>query len=302
MNKKLISILGPTASGKSSLAFALAKKLQCPIISCDSMQNYRKLDIGSAKPSIDELKQIKHHMVDELDINQSWTAAAFYEQAEEIRLEHQKNEQALIMAGGTGLYAKMFLYGADTLPSDKTLAQEIRERYEQEGSTHIFAELAKIDPLSAEKLKDNDRRMLRAYEAAKLLNGPLPERSFAQEPRFDCRQIILMPAAELSRELIAKRCIKMLSEGWIEEAQELIQQGLLESPTACQALGYKEIQQFLLGALDRNELQERLIIKTCQYAKRQRTWFRNQHPGAEVFTYQNSEERELVFKTILDEF
>ena len=216
--KQLISILGPTASGKSSLAFSLAKKLQCPIISCDSMQIYRELDIGSAKPTPSELAEVKHHMVNELDIKETWTAAAFCKQAEKIRLDQEN--LPLVMAGGTGLYAKMFLYGADTLPSDKNLAQEIRERYEREGIANIFADLAKIDPSSAEKLKDNNRRLLRAFEAASLLNGPLPERSFAQETRFDCRQIVLMPSADLSRELIAKRCVEMLNEGWIEEGDK----------------------------------------------------------------------------------
>ena len=298
--KQLISILGPTASGKSSLAFSLAKKLQCPIISCDSMQIYRELDIGSAKPTPNELAEVKHHMVDELDIKETWTAAAFCKQAEEIRLDQEN--LPLVMAGGTGLYAKMFLYGADTLPSDKNLAQEIRERYEREGIANIFADLAKIDPSSAEKLKDNNRRLLRAFEAASLLNGPLPERSFAQETRFDCRQIVLMPSADLSRELIAKRCVEMLNEGWIEEGDKLIAKGLLNTPTAAQALGYKEIASYLNGELSHEELQEKLTIKTCQYAKRQRTWFRNQHPGVEIFQYDSAESRQEVFTQILSEF
>jgi tRNA dimethylallyltransferase len=296
---KLISILGPTASGKSSLAFQLAKKLHCPIISCDSMQIYRELNIGSAKPTQKELSEVKHHMVDELDIHQIWTAAAFYNQAEHLRLEHHSSNSPLIMAGGTGLYAKMFLYGAETLPSDKNLAQEIRLKYEHEGIESIFTELTKLDPVSAEKLKDNNRRILRAYEAAYLLNGPLPERSFAQEARFDCRQIILMPSAELSRQLIAKRCGEMLEEGWIEEGRQLIARGLLDTPTAAQALGYKEIAQHLNGELNRDELQEKLTIKTCQYAKRQRTWFRNQHPGAEIFNFESKEQRADVFSQIL---
>jgi tRNA dimethylallyltransferase len=264
------------------------------------MQIYRELDIGSAKPTVEELSEVKHHMVDELNIEDSWTAADFCKKAEDIRLEHKKSP--LIMAGGTGLYAKMFLYGADTLPSNKNLAQEIREQYEREGIENIFAKLAILDPISAEKLKDNNRRILRAYEAAYLLNGPLPERSFSQTARFDCRQIILMPSAELSRELIAKRCIEMLKEGWIEEGEKLIEKGLLKTPTASQALGYKEIALHLDGQLSREELQEKLTIKTCQYAKRQRTWFRNQHPSAEIFNFENSLEREKIFNKILSEY
>ena len=298
--KQLISILGPTASGKSSLAFKLAKKIQSPIISCDSMQIYRELDIGSAKPTVEELSEVKHHMVDELNVEEPWTAADFCKKAEDLRLEHKNSP--LIMAGGTGLYAKMFLYGADTLPSDKNLAQEIREQYEREGIENIFSKLAKLDPISAEKLKDNNRRILRAYEAAFLLKGPLPERSFSQTTRFDCRQIILMPSAELSRELIAKRCVEMLNEGWIEEGKKLIEKSLLKTPTASQALGYKEIALHLDGQLSREELQEKLTIKTCQYAKRQRTWFRNQHPSAEIFNFENSLEREKIFNKILSEY
>ena len=297
---QLISILGPTASGKSSLAFVLAQKLNSEIISCDSMQIYRELDIGSAKPSTDELQSVKHHMVDELDITESWTAAKFCEKAEKIYTS--TDNHSLIMAGGTGLYAKMFLYGADTLPSNKDIAAQLRDEYEKNGIDAIFEKLAKIDPQTAERLKDNNRRILRACEAAMLLNEALPERSFSEEIRFPGRQIILMPSAELSRELIAKRCGEMLDEGWIEEGRQLIEKSLLETPTAAQALGYKEIAQHLQGEFNRDKLQEKLTIKTCQYAKRQRTWFRNQHPGAEIHNYSSQAERSEVFEKILSEF
>ena len=233
----LISILGPTASGKSSLAFNIAQKLNSEIISCDSMQIYRELDIGSAKPSIEELETIKHHMIDELDISSSWTAADFCAKAEKIYLSFKNKNSPLIMAGGTGLYAKMFLYGSDTLPSDKELATQIRNEYEQDGIANIFAKLAKIDPETANRLKDNNRRIMRACEAALLLNSALPERSFSDKVRFPGRQIILMPSAELSRALIAKRCVEMLDYGWIEEGRKLIAKGLLATPTAAQALG-----------------------------------------------------------------
>ena len=300
--QQLISILGPTASGKSSLAYALAQKLNTEIISCDSMQIYRELNIGSAKPTQEELSTVKHHIVDELDISEPWTAALFCEKADDIYNSYGNDSAPLIMAGGTGLYAKMFLYGADTLPSDKELARQLRDEYDRDGIASIYEKLKSIDPKAALRLKDNNRRIIRACEAAIILNTRLPERSFSDKVRINGKQIILMPSAELSRELIAIRCEEMLNEGWIEEGRQLIDKGLLKTPTAAQALGYKEIAQHLQGELTREELQEKLTIKTCQYAKRQRTWFRNQHPGAEIHNFSTKEARSQVFENILKKF
>jgi tRNA dimethylallyltransferase len=296
--KPLISVLGPTASGKSSLALQLAQKFDGEIISCDSMQVYREMNIGSAKPTQEELDSIPHHFVDCFPIEKEYNAQLFCSLAEETMKDIQARGKLPILSGGTGLYAKMFIYGADTLPSDKSIAKDIRDHYESHGIELLHKELEVLDKLSAERIKANDRRLMRALEAARILKGALPERSFSQEARFPSHQFILMPEAQFSRELIHARCLEMLEEGWIQEAQTLISKGLLETPTAAQSLGYREIGDFLRDEMTFEELREKLSIKTSQYAKRQRTWFRNQHPGASIHNFSSKEERLIAFSNI----
>lgn len=296
--KPLIAILGPTASGKSSLALQIARKFDGEIISCDSMQVYKEMNIGSAKPSLAEQALAPHHFIDCFEIEKEYNAQAFCSLADVTLQDIQKRSKLPILTGGTGLYSKMFIYGSDTLPSDKKIAQDIRDHYESHGIKQLFEELEQHDSATALRTQANDRRTMRALEAVRILKTPLPERSFSIEPRIPCQQFILMPAADYSRQLIHKRCLEMLEEGWIEEAEALIAKGLLETPTAAQSLGYKEIGQYLNGEMNKAELTEKLSIKTCQYAKRQRTWFRNQHPNSTLVNFQNSEERLEAFKHI----
>jgi len=278
----VLSIFGPTASGKSELALILSQILDGEIISCDSMQVYKNMDIGTAKPSQEEQELVPHHLVDIYDIHQRYSASRFVELATEIIKDIQKRGKTPILAGGTGMYARLLLYGGDMLPADRTLHAQLRERLTSEGQESLLKDLLQLDPRTAEAVQGNERRTLRALEAVMLSGSPLPGKtSWGDEAIIPGLQVINMCEAKLNRERIAKRCIKMLNSGWIEETEALTQQGLFDTPTAFQSLGYKQIADYTAGTFGTfEELQQKIITLTSRYAKRQRTWFRNQHKGA----------------------
>ena len=299
---EMIAVLGPTASGKTSLALKLAAEFNGEIISCDSMQVYKGLPIGTAQPTEDELKQVPHHFIANMDIAERYDASIFAERAAKVIDEVKSRGKLPIIAGGTGMYARILLYGGDMLPSDKTIAAQVREDYETNGRDSLIEEITKVDPQTAERVKDNLRRIFRAVEVIRITAEPIPEKaSWGDEPIYDVKQFILIPEPEYSRSRITKRTKQMLEQGWIEEAETAIQNGLLETPTARQALGYSLIGAFLKDEFSRDELEEKLITKTCQYAKRQRTWFRHQHPGAAIINIDETMTFDDVWKRVLEE-
>lgn len=277
--------MGPTASGKSSLALELAERLSGEIISADSMQIYRGLNIGTAKPSEEERRRIPHHLIDIVDFTQKYDVYRFYADAETLVREILERGRLPVVAGGTGLYLRAFLYGLDTLPASETLRKELDEHYDNDAH---FSELQTImrqeAPADFAKFGVHRRKLIRAREVF-LLSGSqmslLQERWKKSPPRSDARSFVLVWDNAALRERIAARCAQMLASGWIEEAESFLKQGLHESPTAWQVLGYKEIASCLAGKLKRSELQEKITTATWHYARRQNTWFRTQHPEAE---------------------
>lgn len=285
MSPTLVAILGPTASGKSAVALALAQRLGGEIVSCDSMQVYRGLDIGTAKPTPAERQLVPHHLLDVLDLGEPCTAKRFRDLAEAAIREILARGRWPILCGGTGLYARALLYGLDLAPHDETLAAALRQGWEAPGgAAALAAELAQADPASVACAQGNPRRLLRALEILRLTGTP-PSQLRTRQPLPDYvgPEFVLMPSPELTRRLVAPRTRAMLDGGWLEETAALVDRGLLASPTAGQALGYPEVAAYLRGEIaTRAELEERLVTLTCRYARRQRTWFRHQHPRARV--------------------
>ncbi len=280
MPTKLITILGPTASGKSAVALILAQRLTAEIISCDSMQIYRGLDIGTAKPSAEEQKSCPHHLVDFLDPAEPYSSRKFEEDADRIIRDCLFRGIQPILCGGTGMYARALLYGFEMWPSDRDIAAELRRDFEAGSGESLFTELAAAAPEVAEQRRDNPRHWLRALEVLRITGRPPPTQKTFTPPDYAAPEFILSPSPELTRARVRKRTGEMLAAGWIRETEELVAAGLLDTPTACQALGYQDIAAFLRGEIaSKSELLERLITLTCRYAKRQRTWFRNQHPS-----------------------
>ena len=277
-------IMGPTASGKSALAQAVARASNGEILSADSMQQYRGLDIGTAKATPAERAEIPHHLIDVLDIEEKSDIFQYCLRAEQTVHEILARGARPVMEGGSGLYLHAFLYGLDHLPADPRLREELDRKYD---NAEHFPELQEIvgsrAPADLEKFGTHRRKLIRAYEVFLLSGHPMTElQSGPRPPRKGFRQFLLVWDRAALRERIFQRTEIMLSSGWIEEAERMISAGLLKSPTAWQALGYARIGEYLSGGITRAELRDKIAVATCQYARRQMTWFRHRHPDAEL--------------------
>lgn len=277
-------IMGATASGKTALAVRLALRLGGEVISADSMQVYRGLAIGTAKPSPEERAGIPHHLIDIADITEKYDVFRFCSDAEKLITEIRSRGKVPVAAGGTGLYLRGLLYGLDPLPASESLRKELDSQYDNEAH---FPELQRImqekAPQDYEKFHQHRRKLIRAYEVL-LLTGnqmtKLQQTWKTAECRRDARSFVLEWDNAVLRERISRRCAEMLASGWIEEAEQFIREGLHDSPTAWQVLGYRQIAEYLNGRLRRDKLHDRITTATWQFARRQNTWFRTQHPEA----------------------
>lgn len=283
----ILVIMGPTASGKSRLALETARQINGEIVSFDSMQVYRGLEIGTAQPTSEERETVPHHLVGIYDISQRLDVYTFTELAEQAVQDILARGKVPILAGGTGMYLRSFLYGMDDMPGDRAVRAELDALYDApEKEDALHAKMKEIDPEAFEKYKECRRRLIRALEV-KLVSGKSIlelQQNLPRQLKYDVQAFKLeLDPEELNRKISARAEI-MLQTGWIEEAQKAIENGLLETPTAHQALGYKIIDRFLKNEISYDELKEKLIIATRQYARRQRTWFRHQHPEAKAVT------------------
>lgn len=298
----LLAILGQTAAGKSQLAIQIAQKINGEIISCDSMQIYRQMDIGTAKASQEERDIIPHHFIDILDIHESYDASLFVNKAKETIIDITSRNKIPILAGGTGLYAKLLLYGGDMLPADKNIHQALIEEYNQKGHDVLLNELKTKDPESAQKTL-NKRRLLRMLEAIRISGRPITGSEYSEKPIYNSLEYILNCTPEYSRNLIPKRTEEMFKKGWIAETANLIQKGLSESPTASQAIGYRQITDFLNGQFSsEEEVMAKVKTATLRYAKRQRTWFRHQHAFAKILEFTEKPNFEKITDNIISDF
>ena len=278
---KILCIVGPTASGKSSLALELAKDLGGEIISCDSMQIYRRMDIGTAKPTVEEMAQIKHHMIDVADPDESFSCADYVKLADAAIRDCAKRGKLPIVCGGTGLYLDALLRGADfeETAGDEKIREELLAFAEREGAHALHEELCRIDPESAAAIHENNvKRVVRAIEIYRVCGVPkseLDRRSQLVGDRFDATVIGLRYAnREKLYSRIEKRVDIMMSEGLLTETKTLLSEGVFEkNNTAAQAIGYKELLSHIAGNEALDEAVERLKTATRRYAKRQMTWF-----------------------------
>jgi tRNA dimethylallyltransferase len=271
-----VFLAGPTAAGKSAVALELAERLGGEIISVDSMQVYRGLDIGTAKPSIEERRRIRHHLIDVVSLSEGFDAAQFVRLAGEALKDIQSRGRIPIFCGGTGLYFKAYLEGlGDAPPSDP----QLREQLAAVPIELLLEELACRDPATFESIdRQNPRRIIRAMEVIRLTGRPFSEqraRWANAAPNADFRLLgITRPAGELV-ERIHRRVDEMFAKGLVAETDTL-QRELRRNPTALQALGYRQVVEHLQGQRGLPETIELVKIRTRQFAKRQLTWFRRQ--------------------------
>lgn len=274
-----IFIAGPTAVGKSALALLLAEKLGGEIISVDSMQVYRGLDIGTAKPTAEERQRVPHHLVDVCDLNESFDAAQFIRLAQKAVAEIEARGKRPIFCGGTGLYFKAYLEGlGEAPPADEDLRAEL----EKIPFADLLNELRERDSEAYEKIdKQNPRRVIRAIEVIRLTGKKFSEQraewkteKTEGEKRKTETLFVLTRAQKDVHTRINIRVDEMFSRGLVGETCELLKRGLAENKFAMQAIGYRQVVEHLNGERDLAETIELVKIKTRQFAKRQLTWFR----------------------------
>ena len=278
---KILAIVGPTAGGKTALSVELALRLGGEIISCDSMQLYRGMDVGTAKPSIEERRGVVHHLIDIADPDEAFSAMDFVTAAEQAVQDILQRGKLPVFCGGTGLYLDAFLRGGmpETPGADPVLRAELAALAEERGEDFLHAELAAVDPESAAAThKNNLRRVIRALEIHRLTGVPKSEwdrRSQQLPTRYNAAVLgLCFQNRELLYERIERRVDEMLSMGLLEETAALLRAGVFErSPTAAAAIGYKELLPHLRGEASLADAVTELKTATRRYAKRQLTWF-----------------------------
>ena len=275
----IICVAGPTASGKTALAVDLAKLLDGEVVSCDSMQIYRRMDIGTAKPTAGEMQGIPHHMIDICDPEEAFSVSRYCEMATSIVDDILARGKTAIIAGGTGLYMDSLIRGNDFAPVPATGHREkLEQRLEQEGLAALCEELGKIDPEALERSQNNPRRIIRALEVFYETGETITlhnARTQAIPPRY--APIWLGLDFENRQDLYERIDLRvdiMLQQGLLEEIRQLLDSGIPADCTAMQAIGYKEFVRALSGQDTLENAVEELKRGSRRYAKRQLTWFR----------------------------
>ncbi len=280
--QKLVVLIGPTAVGKTKLSIELAKVLNAEIISGDSMQIYRGMNIGTAKITQEEMEGVPHHLIDIKNPDESFSTADFQQLVREKIEEIAARGRLPMIVGGTGLYIQSVIYDYEF--ADRESESLIRERLEHEaeekGMDVLYEQLRRIDPVSAEKIHiNNKRRVVRALEVYKTTGKPFSEHIASQQQTllYDVALVGLMMERGQLYARINERVDIMMKQGLLEEVKGLYEEGIRDTQSI-QAIGYKELYQYLENRLTLDEAIEQLKQNSRRYAKRQLTWFRNKMP------------------------
>ena len=281
MPPKILVICGPTASGKTALAVELALRHRGEVVSADSMQIYRRMDIGTAKPTQAEMRGVPHHMLDVADPEEDFSVARYVDMAAKCVDDILSRGKLPILAGGTGLYIDSLLSGRTFAPfqPDSPLRGQLEEQLRREGGAAMLSRLAQVDPDSAARLHPNDeKRIVRALEVYQSTGKTITQHNLETQaipPRYDALTLAL--AFERREDMwsrIDRRVDQMMDQGLVAEVQGLLDSGVPAKCTAMQAIGYKEMAAALLSGGDVRSAAEEIQLRSRQYAKRQLTWFR----------------------------
>ena len=273
-------IVGPTASGKTGLSVALAKRLSGEVISADSMQIYRTMDIGTAKPTKEEMGGIPHHMIDVADPEEDFSVARYVEMAARCVDDVLERGKLPIVAGGTGLYIDSLLSGRTFAPfsPDSALRGELERELEEKGGQAMLEALAQVDPEAAQRLHPNDhKRIIRALEVYRSTGKTITQHNRETQaipPRYNALTIgLAFQDRQAMWRRIDQRVDEMVAAGLEDEVRRLLTSGISPKCTAMQAIGYKEFTQALSGEMTWQEAADVVKLRSRQYAKRQLTWF-----------------------------
>ncbi|MCI9672448.1 MAG: tRNA (adenosine(37)-N6)-dimethylallyltransferase MiaA [Lawsonibacter sp.] len=290
MPPKILVITGPTASGKTALAVELAKAHNGEVVSADSMQIYRRMDIGTAKPTPGEMQGIPHHMIDVADPEEDFSVARYVDMAAAAVDSVLARGRLPILAGGTGLYIDSLLSGRTFAAFDEAspLRAQLEARYAREGGPALLRELAQADPDTAARLHPNDaKRIVRALEVWLSTGKTITQHNrdtAALPPRYRALTLTLdFQRREDMWARIDRRVDQMMAAGLAEEVRALLRSGVPERCTAMQAIGYKEMAAALRTGGDTAAAAEEIKLRSRQYSKRQRTWFRRNPQARPIF-------------------
>ncbi len=276
---KAIIVCGPTGIGKTTLAIELAAAFQGEILGADSMQIYRQMDIGTAKPSPDERAEIVHHMVDIVDPDEHFDADTYAGIAFKIIMAMQERQVLPFVVGGTGLYIKSLVYGLfDVPPVDETIRARLNHEVKKGNAETLFQRLQQVDPLTADKLHPNDVyrivRALEVFEITSLSISEMQRQHQFQEKRLSTLKLGLKMERQKLYDRIDRRVDMMISDGLLDEVKDLLATGYQSELKSMQSIGYRHMLDYLEGRLNWSQAIETLKRDTRRYAKRQFTWFR----------------------------
>lgn len=303
MVKPLVILLGPTAVGKTDSSIELAKKLNGEIISADSMQIYKYMNVGTAKPTLEEMGDVKHHLVDIIFPDEEFSVAVFRNMAEECIDDILSRNKLPIVAGGTGLYINSLTHNLDFTEtiSDSKYRESMQKLAQEYGNSYIHNILKAVDPESFERLHENDtRRIIRALEVYKYTGKTISQ--FQKESKnkaidFDLCVVGLTMDRQKLYERINMRVDNMINEGLVDEVLSLLRKGYSKNLTSMQGLGYKEIIAYIEGECSLEGAVEKLKQNTRHFAKRQLTWFRREQ-GIHWINVDNFEYKGDIVKNI----
>jgi tRNA dimethylallyltransferase len=278
---RLVVILGPTATGKSSLAIALAEKLNGEILACDSTQVYRRFDIGTAKVPPQERRNIPHHMLDIVEPTEIFTAGDYLRLASRVLEDLHKRKKLPIVTAGTGLYLRALLEGLSDAPTrSEELRERLREKAAKSGPGSLHRLLVRLDLESAERIAERDtQKVIRALEIRILEGKPVSEihrRGRKRLESYGVRKVGLLPPRPALYARIDARVLAMIEAGWIVEVHKLIASGVAKEAKPFQFIGYSQLREHLAGELSKEDAIHQIQQATRQFAKRQITWFRRE--------------------------
>jgi len=275
----IICVVGPTASGKTALAVELARSFNGEVISCDSMQIYRRMDIGTAKPTTEEMQGIPHHMIDICEPDEPFSVSRYCEMATPILEDILARDKTAVIAGGTGLYVDSLIRGNDFAPFPSTGCRErLEERAKTEGIEVLMAELRAVDPESLERSQNNPRRIIRALEVWQETGETLTAHNLRTQAIPDRYHPLWIGLDYVNRQdlydRIDLRVELMVRDGLLEEIRQILGSGIPETATAMQAIGYKEFVDAMAGRSTVGDAIAQVQQSSRRYAKRQLTWFK----------------------------
>ncbi len=279
MKKKIVAIAGPTASGKTALSIDIAKKYNGEIVSCDSMQIYKHMNIGTAKPREEEKCGIPHYMIDEVSPNESFSVVEYVRRARGYIDDILSRNKLPVLVGGTGLYLDSIINNTkfSDAEGDEKYRAELEKMAETKGNEAVHKLLEEIDPCSAEKIHANNlRRVIRALEIYKTTGKTMTQvnAESVREPLYDALIIGLNMDRELLYDRINRRVDIMMEQGLYDEVRKILEMGIDKRSTAMQAIGYKELIEYLDGGASLEAAVDKIKQESRRYAKRQLTWFK----------------------------